>query len=67
MKVRQLRATLEEFATIYESAGHREKAAALQALSRALSAADTKNIDQVIPFVQRATTVAKTVDQVASR
>jgi hypothetical protein len=67
MRVRQLRATLQEFAVIYASNGHTEKAVALRALSRALRAADAKSVDELIPLVQRACTVAKTVDEVASK
>lgn len=67
MRVRQLRATLEAFALVYASGGHTEKAAALQALSRVLKSADAKSVDELIPLVQRAATVAKPVDEVASK
>jgi nucleoside-triphosphatase THEP1 len=66
MRVRQLRATLDEFAAIYASNGHSEKAVALEALSRALKAANAKSVDELIPLVKRAATIAKTVDEVAS-
>ena len=67
MKVSQLRATLEEFATIHEGTGSKEKADALRALAQALKAADKREVKEVIPAFERATAVAISASGLASR
>lgn len=64
MRVQQLRATLEEFAALQKS---RDKALALQALSRALRGADARGVEEIVPVLERAAAVAKLVDTVSSR
>jgi hypothetical protein len=66
MKVSQLRATLEEFAAIHESAGSKEKASALRALAQALRRADDRAVKEVIPAFERAAAVAVSVNELAS-
>jgi hypothetical protein len=55
MKVRQLRAALEEYAAIHKS---KDAARALQALSRALETADGKEVADIVPLLRRAAAVA---------
>lgn len=67
MKIRQLRATFEEFASICATEGQSERADALRALSRALQAADAKHIDEVVPVLERIGSVARDAHRVSSR
>lgn len=67
MKVRQLREALEEFASIYASEGQSERADALRALSQTLKPADAKRVDDLVPLLQRAGTVAEDPDALSIR
>ena len=57
MKAVQLRAALEEFATIYEEAGQHERANALRAFSAVLKGANKKRLDELVNILVRVNAV----------
>jgi hypothetical protein len=66
MKVSQLRAIFEELADIYESAGGTERAEALRGLSRALQAADRKDVKDIVPALERSAAIVISSNTLAS-
>jgi hypothetical protein len=67
MKVKQLRAILDEFAAIYASEDHSERADALRALSYALEAADAKSVDEILKVLECAGAVTADIDELSLR
>jgi hypothetical protein len=67
MKVKQLRATLDEFAAIYASEGQSESADALRALSYALETADAKSVDEIVKVLEDAGAVTDDLDELSLR
>ena len=53
LKVYEFRASLEEFANLYDRAGLAENAAALRLLSRSLARADKVAVDDVLRVLVR--------------
>jgi hypothetical protein len=67
MKVKQLRATLDEFIAIYASEGHSESADALRGLSYALETADAKSVDEILRVLEDAGAVTDELDGLSLR
>jgi hypothetical protein len=67
MKVKQLRATLEEFAAIYGCENHSESADALRALRHALETADGKSVDDILRVLESSGAVSDDLDELSLR